>query len=305
MKFRLPFVPLLVLFSACGGKGNPTMPSGPGPSSTPLPGGATNTLTLVRGDLDTGVFRVEVNAAGNSTKQSDENGVVTFDHPIKVGDPYDATASGFQTRVSTIRSLTERLTLWPVDRYPAAFYKELVFSEFFPGGRLSRPAFGPTVLVMSPEVQSARASIENAATVNTVATSQRINYLVADEAVSGVRAYMIRLNAFQANPCQTEPVLRGNVLDGGTITCRDLTELNRYIAHEVGHTLGLGHDNGTLRGLMFSLTTLTNYTEAEKMAIHLMLQRFPGTSYPDNDRGAQALGRTTSVVIGCGKPDAE
>ena len=113
----------------------------------------------------------------------------------------------------------------------------------------------------------------------TSATAGKVVYAVNDQATTGVLVKVV-FNpadpAFVSVPgalAITKTSTIGNEVVGGEIVYRETSAagVRNLIAHELGHTFGLGHP--TPRGIMNSLVDagLPDYSDAEKLAIAAML----------------------------------
>lgn len=302
---------LAPILQGCGGKGNPMMPTTTLP---PAPGNGT-VLTFVSGDLDVGITGVTVNVPGSPSMTTDADGRVMFGQILPAGASYDAMASGYLPRNSMIRNtlssgqLSTRLSLVPIrSGFDETFIQQLMFSEFMPGRRLSRPAQNIVYLRLSDEIVGDALALENhrqAAQIATNATQQAINFIVSDAPPTGVVVYDMSVNGGQTSIGLTTSNFSGNKMTGGRITYRTIFNARqlKVVTHELGHVLGFGHPTGQLAMMNPNIPdSLQDFTSAEKLALHIYLfQRFPGTVWPDNDRNAQVLSsQRNTIVIGCG-----
>jgi hypothetical protein len=71
------------------------------------------------------------------------------------------------------------------------------------------------------------------------------------------------------------------------------------MTHELVHTFGLRHsaDPRDLMHGMFRPSRSTAPTPREELAMSLLLQRRPGTAWPDDDRGTKASSRRLEVIV--------
>jgi hypothetical protein len=163
--------------------------------------------------------------------------------------------------------------------------------------------------VFSPEVDAeAQAAVRDAAALLTAANGGQIGFSVgAPSAVT----ITIKINGahpfFAANPgaqAAAEVPFFGNTIgaSNGTITFKDAgaSHIRALVAHEFGHHFGLSHP--TIISGMMNATVDANrsdYSDAEKLAMRMMLKRRPGNSFPDNDRAvvAAALGRGLMIYV--------
>ena len=96
-------------------------------------------------------------------------------------------------------------------------------------------------------------------------------------------------------------------LSGSTITsasvvyCASDAPRSPTVVHELGHTFGLQHSPST-PDVMFPTFVAARgetFTPRERLLMRLMLQRSPGTLFPDNDRDTTGATSTRTETIRC------
>jgi hypothetical protein len=275
---------------------------------------AAAVFTFVAGDTDAPVAGATVLVGGKSFT-TDAAGHVGVSDTVMPTTPVEVNAAGFLRR-ETLARADARFTLWP-DRegFSAQFTQEaLYFPGFVIDSRITRPKIGSVVsLVLSGDLKDPAIvqAHQEAAAMLTNATQGQVTYTVNDAPpVSGV---IVKLSLNPADPffatapgafAVTRSATVGNEVVGAEITYKEAfaAGLRALVAHELGHTFGLGHP--TQLGLMNAIVDagLPDYSAAEKLAIHMSLLRRPANALPDNDRAVTGASRQRRVVVlGCAR----
>lgn len=268
---------------------------------------ATNGLiTVVNGETDQPVSGASVTVSGRPFT-TDAAGQFTAPDPVLPDAPVEITASGFLKRETLARS-DVRFSLWPdKSGFSQAYTQEAIYAPgFTQENKLTRPA-APTTIVFSPEVDAeAQAAVRDAAALLTAANGGQLGFSVgAPSAVT----ITIKVNPghpfFASNPgaqAVAEVPFIGNTIgaSNGAINFKDagVSHIKALVAHELGHHFGLSHP--TIVSGMMNATVDANrsdYAEAEKLAMRMMLKRRPGNSFPDNDRAVVAATRGRGLLI--------
>ena len=272
-------------------------------------------LTIVNGETDQPVSGAQVTIAGRPFT-SDASGQVTAPEPVLAEAQIEITAAGFLKRETLARSDT-RFSLWP-DRsgFSSAFSREIVFDpSFVQDGKLSRPQAGVFIQFSAEVDGEAQSAMRDAAGLLTAATGGRIPFTVG-AAPPGAPTITVKIEPgaaffgqFPGAAAFAGVPFIGNVLGGpnGTISFKDagVSHVKALAAHELGHHFGFGHPSSMAAVMNAAVdANRSDYTEAEKLAAKMVLQRRPGNAFPDNDRavvGARA-GRGV-LVFGCSLQD--
>lgn len=266
------------------------------PSTTPTPSPIA-TLTFVSGADNAPVAGARVNVAGNPPLVTDGAGQVILSSPVALDAALDATASGFESRLTLVRS-TDPITLMP----QGTDIQQLIFNEYMPGRRLTRPKVGTTIYLRpSAEIAQdpgALAAQAQAAAVATGAAAGAYAFVVSNEPPSGGVVFDLVINPDLASLATTTLSFSGNLIVGRKMNFKNLEFAGRLntIAHEIGHAMGLGHFFDRSYLMHPAPTQVADFNDREKLIIKLMAQRNPGTEAPDNDRNTTAASRYPAEV---------
>jgi hypothetical protein len=223
------------------------------------------------------------------------------------GATVDVTAARHLTRQTLVRTGETRLVLWPDTPNNSAVYThELVYMKDDGGDApLRRMPSRVRTVALSPsaEIQADSEAMQahrEAAAVMTV-PGVGITYVVG-----GAADFTVPTRVEPGYSCCRPTTRACAALSLGTtneITRAEIVfcsaEYSRSAsttAHELGHTFGLRH-SGYKEDLMYRYERgLTEPSGPEVLTMALMLQRRPGTVWPDNDRNASAATTRFEVI---------
>ena len=268
-------------------------------------------LFLVSGEDDRPVSGASV-VVGGRRFVSGADGRVELD-PLLDGE-VDVAATNFLVRETALPS-GRMLTLWPTSPgYPEDYIRHLLYKDA--AGTRAEPSLSvdaPLRRVMAAVVQvvpdsglwddaRARDAHERAVSLLNEATGGHVRFELRRSAASGVtfRAYLDG-TATAAGALTYRDLVR-NEITGGRIVYASLgaARSERFVAHELGHALGLQHSLRPHDLMYFTApqAAAAAFSEAERLSIRLLLQRRAGNRYPDNDRTVSGTAdlRSTSVV---------
>jgi hypothetical protein len=280
-----------ILAAACGAPG----PASPSAGAT-LAKRAFDTpyVTVVSGDDGLPVAGAQVWVAGTRWT-TDGAGQVPV--PVEATASVDVAAEGFLDRQTRLGH--GPLTLWPIAPGRGGEYVREIIYRSSAGARatrsvadqpLQRVEAGRVVLLPShaltrdPAALSAcRVAIDE---INH-ATEDRVVFSLGGN-TSGAAVFTVDINPQLPWLAGTYKRLRGHVIVGGRIefASRSGARDARFLAHELGHALGLQHSPSPADLMYFEARAggARTFTPAERLTVRLLLQRRAGNHYPDNDR---------------------
>ncbi len=256
-------------------------------------------VTVVSADTGAPVPAAAVTVAGRALR-TDGSGRVVLAGSER--GAVEVAAQGYLLRQSELRGQNDRLTLWPIG---GAYSAEYVHALLYTPAHLTReaaPAGGDATLArivarrvsvvpsasLRADPLAMRAHRQAVAAVNE-ATEGRVVFSV-DGAGAGDMRIRTRLDpAASADALAYRDVHRGVVVGGEVVFASPAAARDpRYLAHELGHALGLQHSTVPTDMMYFACGDQSPYafTPNERLTIRLLLQRPPGNRYPDDDRAA-------------------
>ncbi len=317
---------IAVCFCLSCGEGNPSSPTAPAQSSpsfssgplSPASSEAGAILTLVSGETQAPAVGAEVKVGGK-TYRSDGEGHVML--PIaNLNTNLEIQAEGFLVRKTRLRSPGhERLTLWP-QLSPTGLNAELtrqlvytfVWESEAPGkSPLIRPATDYGIYVVPvPEIRAnvkAMRAVEKSVKAMKKALGPGVIYEVARDAPPGSMTIDITVDAaattstYLANWSIYWSAYR---LTGAEIIFRSVRDVEKFgasLTHCLGHTFGLSHSPDPIDMMCADWWERkpNDFSLRETLIMRLMMQRFPGTRFPDNDRSATVTASRGSFAGSC------
>jgi hypothetical protein len=298
---------MLALLFACGG-GSRVSPTAPSPTPAPAsgwPAGAV--IELVDGETGA-MVQGQVNVAGAPVPAG-----VPLASPAPAGVAVDVTVSGFLPRQTSVRTGETRLGLWP-DKpdFPGDYTKSLVYTDTIDGSiaplrhlpsRVRGVAVSPTAdLQANADVMDAlRQAVDG---INGALAGCGVTY-----ALGGSADFTVPVRLDPSDSSCSAGTRRatswiwlgaaGEIQRAEVVACSEPFARNvGTMAHELGHTFGLQHsmDDRDLMYGTYGPSRSTVPTPRETLAMALLVQRRPGTAWPDDDRNVQAAARRFEII---------
>jgi matrixin len=266
-----------------------------GPSSTP------RVVRLLAGDDGRPVGGASVRI-GSRTARSDGDGQVLIE-PAD-GDAFEVEANGFLHRQTSV-GRSERFVLWPTGpQYPEDYVRALLYVDAGRSGPqppavrdqpLRRVMATSVSVVPSDELRRdplAWQAHQRAAAMVTEITGAAVRFEVDPRPAADVTFRTSVDPSAGTVGALTYRTLKAEAIVGGRVTFSDLRYARdvRFVAHELGHALGLQHspDPADMMHFVCGAGCAESFSERERLTVRLLLLRRPGNSYPDRDPGLAA-----------------
>jgi hypothetical protein len=305
MKRALALV-MLGLPAACSrGAGSPAAPN---PTPTPVAGWPAGAVIELVDGATGGTVQGQVTVAGVPVSAG-----VPLTRPAPVGATVDVALPSFLPRQTSVRSGETRLALWPdTPAFPGDYTKALVYTD--PSGGSIAPLRRLPSRVRTVVVSPAADLQASGDVMDTL--RQAVDSIDGALAGSGV-TYALGGSGDFTVPVRVDPSssscsagmrrattwiwlgAAGQIERAEVVACADAYVRSvGTIAHELGHTFGLRHstDEHDLMCGMYRSSRSTAPTARETLAMALLVQRPPGTTWPDDDRNTQAAARRFEIV---------
>lgn len=275
---------------SCGGDG----PMGPSDV-------ADRMLRVVSGDTGAPVAGATVVLAGRAYT-STATGEVPLEPDAVAAGALRVDTSGYLLRETMAQGGANPVTLWPVSgTYSEEYVRTLLYkpsdttrleASSTPDQPLMRVVASRVSVVPSAEMRGDAEAMEahrRAVEIINDATAGRVVFSL-DKAPAASVVFRTLFDEDVRDGAFTYRTLRDSAIVGGRIVysnrgafrpARDV----RYVAHELGHVLGLQHSL-VATDMMYYTAHLTSpevFTESERLTIKLLLQRSPGNRFPDRD----------------------
>jgi len=292
---------------SCGGGGSPSVPD-PTPSSVAAGWPAGSVVELVDGETGASVAGPVV-VAGVAVAAG-----VPLASAAAVGATVDVTLAGFLARQTSVRTGETRLVLWPdTPAFPGDYTKALVYTDPSDGSivplrrlpsRVRSVAVSPSSELQADDgaMDVLRQAVEG---IDSALAGQGVSYVLGGP---GDFTVPVRVNAADTACAGTGRRATtwiwlsstGEIQRAEVVACSAAVALSvGTMTHELVHTFGLRHssDPYDLMSGMYRSSRSTVPTPREELAMALLLQRRPGTAWPDDDRNTRAAARRLEVIV--------